>query len=83
MALITKIFVEIYVLDIEGRNGKWKTTTMTYEEAVKKINPWLDAVRMIEKTFDPDTFTITTRVLRQTEKVYEKYHWTGQTREVV
>ena len=83
MKNIIKNFVEIYELDMEGRRGEWKPTTLTHDEAVATIDPWNDKVRTVEKTFDPETFIITERVLRLTEKDYEG-GWTrkGKTKEV-
>lgn len=67
MKNIVKTFVEIYLLDMEGRRGEWKVTDKTYEEAVNGMNPWVTAVREVEKTFNPDTFTITEKTLKITE----------------
>ena len=84
MKNITKTFVEVYELDMEGRRGEWKLTTLTHDEAVKTLDPWTDKVRTVEKTFDPETFTLTERVLRLTEKDYEgKWNWGGKTVETV
>ncbi len=71
MKSITKKFTETYNLDMEGRNGDWNVTTKTYEEAVKGINAWVGAVREVEKTFNPETFEITVKVLRKTEAHYD------------
>lgn len=71
MKNITKKFIETYNLDMEGRSGEWTTTTKTYEEAVKGFNGWMTAVREVEKTFDPETFEITVKVLRVTENEYD------------
>lgn len=76
-----KNFVEIYVLDMEGRNGEWERTNKTYEEAVKGLNGYVDKVREVEKTFDPETFEITVREIRRTEKVYDGWTWKGETKE--
>lgn len=69
---ITKTFVETYNLDMEGRHGEWEVTDKTYEEAIKGFNGWMNAVRMVEKTFNDDTFKITEKVLKVTEN---KYDW--------
>lgn len=71
MTKITKTFTETYNLDMEGRHGEWKTTTKTYEEAMKDFDGWMTAVRMVEKTFDPETFEITTKVIKTTENRYD------------
>lgn len=83
MKNIVKTFVEIYVLDMEGRYGEWQTTNKTYEEAIKDINNWNDRVRMVEKTFDPETFIITEREIKHTEKVYKGWFWDGEIKEVI
>lgn len=82
MKNITKNFVEIYVLDMEGRNGEWVVTEKTHDEAIKELNGWNEAVRTVEKTFNPETFTITERVLRLTEKDFEGgWTWKGKVKE--
>lgn len=83
MKNIVKTFVEVYELDMEGRRGWWKPTALTHDEAIKTLDPWTDRVRTVEKIFDPETFTITEKVLRETEKDYEgKWTWGGKTKEV-
>ena len=77
---MTKTFVETYNMDGEGRKGTWNVTTKTYEEAIKDFNGWMTAVRVAEKTFDPETFTITTKVLKETENAY---NWKKGTYEAV
>lgn len=72
MTNITKTFTETYNLDMEGRRGEWNTTTKTYEEAVKDFNGWMTAVREVEKTFNPETFEITIKVIRETENHYNR-----------
>jgi hypothetical protein len=80
MKNITKKFTETYNLDMEGRNGEWNTTEKTYEEAVKGFNGWMTAVREVEKIFNPETFEITVKVLKETEN---KYNWNTGKREAV
>ena len=80
MKNITKKFTETYNLDMEGRNGEWNTTEKTYEEAVKGFNGWMTAVREVEKTFNPETFEITVKVLKETEN---RYNWNTGKREAV
>lgn len=80
MKNITKKFIETYNLDMEGRHGEWNTTEKTYEEAVKAFDGWMTAVRMVEKTFNPETFEITTKVIKETEN---RYNWTTGEREAV
>ncbi len=82
MKNITKNFVEIYALDMEGRNGKWVATEKTHDEAIKELNGWNEAVRTVEKTFNPETFTIIERVLRLTKKDFEGgWTWKGKVKE--
>ena len=71
MTKITKTFTETYNLDMEGRHGEWETTAKTYEEALKDLDGWMTAVRVVEKTFDPETFEITTVVVKTTERRYD------------
>ena len=80
MKNITKKFTETYNLDMEGRNGTWNTTEKTYEEAVKAFNGWMTAVREVEKTFNPETFEIIVKVLKETEN---RYNWNMGKREAV
>jgi len=80
MATINKIFVQEYIgLDCEGRNWGWRDTKNTYEEVKEKLmtewNGWLDGVRLVEKTFDDETFTIETKVIKEAKRVYENFRW--------
>lgn len=82
--MITKNFVEIYETDTSGYNGEWVVTDKTYAAAIKMLDGWRDAVRVVEKTFNPDTFEITTRTLRKIEKDYEgNYAWHGKLKETI
>jgi len=83
MKNITKTFVQAYISDMEGRYYKWINTTKTYEEAVNTIDNWTSAIRVMEKTFDPETFIITEREIKRTEKVYDGWCWNGKTVEIV
>ena len=83
MKNITKIFVEAYKMDMEGRSGWWETFNGTHEEAINLFGPLVEGVRTVEKTFDPETFIITVKILRETKKVYNGLWWTGETEEVV
>ncbi len=80
MKNITKNFIEIYVLDTEGRNGEWIVTEKTYEDAVKGFNGYRIAVREVEKTFNPETFEITVKEIKRTET---RYNWKTRETEVV
>ena len=83
MKNIIKAFVQVYISDMEGRSYEWVNTTKTYEEAVNTLDNWTRAVRVVEKTFDPETFIITEREVKRTEKVYEGWRWNGKTTEIV
>lgn len=83
MKNITKTFIETYNLDGEGRKGEWNTTTKTYEEAVKGFNGWMTAVREVEKTFNPETFEITVKVIRETENRFDWTTWTNKAVETI
>ena len=73
MNTITKTFIQRHVsTDIEARYWDWADSKLTYDEAVARLaakwDPWCDAVRIVEKTFDPETFTISTKVVKTTER---------------
>lgn len=85
---INKMFVEVQVSDdCEARYWGWKTTTRTYEKAVEDLKAewdgWFDGVRLVEKTFDSDTFEITTRVIKETHRTYKGFSWDGGVEEKV
>lgn len=85
---ITQIFTQKYVsTDEEGREWVWKDTNETYfeaaEELITKNDGRFDAVRLIEKTFDSNTFQITDKVLKEIEKVYENLMWNGEIEETI
>lgn len=76
---ITKTFVQMNVsTDQEGRYWKWINVNKTYEEAVEAINGYADAARIVEKTFNDETFEITEKVLRVTKR-----RWGGELEEKV
>ena len=80
MAIITKIFVQEHISnDCEALHWKWIDTTKTYDELkdalTNKWNGWFDAVRVVEKTFDDETFTITEKVIKKAERTYKDFHW--------
>lgn len=85
---ITKTFVQISVSnDCEARYWAWVDTNKTYEEEVKRLakewDGWFNGVRLVEKTFNEETFTITTKVIKTTERVYEHFRWNGKVEEKV
>lgn len=84
MKNIIKIFVETYMMDMEGRYGWWNNFEGIYEEACDAVKAGkFECARLIEKTFNPETFIITEKVLRETERVYEGLWWNGEVKEKV
>lgn len=79
MEKIVKVFVQNYVShDCEARSHNWEDTDLSYEEAKAKCNnAWCEGARMVEKTFDPETFKITTKVIKTWEKTKKAgtYRW--------
>lgn len=87
---LTKKFTQRKVShDCEARHWTWEDTNETYEEAVKELakewDGWFEEVREVEKTFDDETFEITIKVIRVTERTYDKvYHsWKGGIAETI
>lgn len=80
---ITKTFTQMHIAtDCEGRTWIWKDTDKNYEELAEELrtkwNGWFDGVRIVEKTFDEETFTITTTAIKTTERTYgDDYRWNG------
>ena len=77
---ITKTFTQMYVAtDCEARHWEWKDTDNTYEALAEELRTewdgWFDAVRIVEKIFDSETFTITVKVIKTTERAYKDLHW--------
>lgn len=70
MEKIVKNFVQNYEsYDCEAREHEWIDVTLTYEEAKARCNnAWCEGARVVEKTFDPETFKITTKVVKAWEK---------------
>lgn len=67
--MIKKTFTQILVpTDCEARHTEWADTDKTFEywtEKVTKYGYGPYAVREVEKTFDPETFTITENEIRK------------------
>ena len=76
---ITKIFVQKYISnDCEAREWEWKNTKETYEnlkEELKNWNGWFKGVRVVEKIFDEETFTIKTKVIKKATRAYDGLNW--------
>ena len=80
MEKMVKTFTMVYAPDdFEGRYSDWCNTKSTYEEAVKKLsteeNPWFSKVAIVEKTFDPETFTVSTKFLKVATRDYKGRRW--------
>lgn len=73
MEMITKNFVQVYSNDdCEGRYYSWKDTDTTYEEVVAQLNNFWTGARVVKKIFNPETFEITYKVLKETNR---EYNW--------
>ena len=78
--IIRKTFVQKYVAqDQEARKWAWEDTTEDYNELkeslMNKWNGWFDAVRIVEKVFNEDTFEITVDVIKTAMRVYKDWKW--------
>ena len=85
---ISRTFTQKCVsVDEEGREWVWKDTDGTYDEAVEelvaKYDGRFDAVRLIRKTFNSETFQITVDIFKETERVYENLMWNGEVEETI
>ena len=74
---ITKTFIQKHIAtDCEARNWDWVDTNKTYEDLTKELkdkwNGWFDGVRVVEKIFDAETFTITIKVIKTTKR---EFNW--------
>ena len=79
MNTITKTFTQKYIsTDMEARYWDWIDSKESYEDAVARLgtkyDPWWSAVRIVEKTFDPETFTISTKVIKTTEALTHSWN---------
>lgn len=77
---MTKKFVQVHVSnDCEGRYWDWIDTEKSYDEVknelMMKWNGWLDGVRIVEKTFNDETFTITLDTIKKAERAYDNGRW--------
>ena len=85
---IYKVFTQKHVSnDCEARNWAWHDTNEPYDEIAEKLatewDGWLDAVRVVEKVFDSDTFEITVNVIKEIQRVYNYGVWTGEAEEII
>ena len=81
MKTMKKNFVQGYFAEgCEATNPEWKDIkdSGTYEEEkeffFEHTSPWYQGVRLVEKTFDPETFTVTVRVIKTVTKDF----WTRE-----
>jgi hypothetical protein len=79
---ISKIFTQKYISnDCEARDWEWVDTNKSYEELAQELatkwDGWFSAVRVVEKTFDAETFKITIKVIKRTGRTYTNYRWDG------
>jgi len=88
---ISKFFVQKHISsDCEARYWDWVDTDENYEILIERLknkwNGWFDGVRIVEKTFDAETFIITTKTIKtfkreshwdeDTHKWYTEYRYT-------
>lgn len=79
---IIKNFVQKYVShDCEARDYEWENTDKSYEELSENLwensSAWYTAVRIVEKTFDDETFKITEREIKITKLSVKNYRYAG------
>jgi hypothetical protein len=77
---LKRIFTQKHIShDCEARDWEWVNTKSTYEDIKNYIksewNAWINGVRVVEKTFNDETFEITTEVLKIAMRAYENYSW--------
>ena len=77
--IVSKIFTEKLVSNEDGTRQFWEHTDEDYDELAKKLDTewdgWFSGVRIVEETFDSDTFKISTRVIKVTEREYDEKTW--------
>ena len=78
---ITKTFIQKHIArDCEARNWDWEDTNENYEVLIERLknkwNGWFDGVRVVEKTFDAETFIITTKAIKTFKR---ESHWDEDT----
>ena len=72
---LTKQFTQEYASrDMEARYFQWEDTAKNYDDIKNSLetrrNAWLEGVRVVEKTFDSDTFEITIVVIKEATRQY-------------
>ena len=75
---ISKIFTQKYeAQDCEGHIYAWEDTTEDFDTLKGKMNGWCTAIRIVEKTFDSDTFLITETPIKVARRVYTRHEYEG------
>lgn len=80
MAIIKKTFVQKSVsYDCEARSWTWEDTNENYEDLKNLLmtewNGWFDGVRIVEKIFDDETFTLTVKPIKTAYRAYKDFRW--------
>lgn len=80
--MLKKNFVQVWVAhDCEASDGRWENSSCTYEEALEQLkehhSPWFKSVRLVEKTFNDEDFTITEKPLRYATCQYDYIKFIG------
>lgn len=84
---ISKIMTQMHCSnDTEARYFDWVDSNRSYEEIKESLKTkwdgWTDGVRLVEKTFDEETFSISTRVIKTTMRKWISWgNWTIEERE--
>lgn len=85
---IKKMFTQVYCsFDMEHRYWDWYDSNDDYEEMkeeLKKKDTCEHGVRVVEKIFDEDTFTIEERIIKEASAVFdEHYNRVGAIKETI
>ena len=73
MEVMIKKFVQVDSADdCEGMHYSWKDVDMTYEEVIAQFSGFWTGARVVEKFFNPETFKITYKVLKE---AHLEYNW--------
>ena len=87
MEMMVKRFVQKHKsYDCEGRNWCYVDTTESYEKLANDLatewDGWFDAVRIVEKVFNPDTFEVHIKPIKETRRTYDGFLWNHGTEEI-
>ena len=76
---ISKIFVQKRIFHYCEANWTWEDSNESFDDLVDELaskwSDWFKAVRIVEKTFNDETFKITEKTLRAVQRHYEGYKW--------